>query len=299
MTQATVPETSDSDGGSIFTPRLLTQILAAIGIAIGAGLFWSVSRWMRVPDEPRFHGSLLQPPASIGGLIAMLLLLAVATLIGNLLLGRRWFLGGLFVATSSLAAIAIRGGPTSQVLLRAASSGSGRNVFFVLLVELLILIGAVAALWNWLWLRQPSPAQRLKKIDEVSKDEGRSTGAAILAQVGSTCIILLMALAETGVKKQVLTSVFLASLTGTAIAQSFFARADTGRWYWIGPAAAGVIGYILAFMQPAGLEIGHLSGFFGALSRPLPLDYASLGCAGALLGYWMNLPIEESEETGE
>src|SRR5205085_10014648 len=138
-------------------------------------------------------------------------------------------LGGLFVATSALAAIAIRGGPTSEVLLRASSSGSGRTIFLVLLVELLILIGAVAALWNWLWLRQPTPVQRLKKIDEQSKDEGRSTGAAILAQVGSTCIILLLALSETGVKKQVMTSVFLASMAGTATAQSFFARPDTGR----------------------------------------------------------------------
>src|SRR5579862_3454959 len=113
MTQASIPETSDSDGGSIFTPRLFTQILSAIGITICSGLFWTVSRWMRVPDEPRFHGSLLQPPMAIGGLIAILLLLAVSTLIGDLLVGRRWFLGGLFVATAALAAIAIRGGPTS------------------------------------------------------------------------------------------------------------------------------------------------------------------------------------------
>src|SRR4051812_49926949 len=116
MTQASLPETSDSDGGSIFTPRLFTQILSTIGILICAGLFWTVSRWMRVPDEPKFHGSLLQPPMAIGGLIAILLLLAVLTLIGKLLLGRRWVFGGVFLAAASPAALAIPSGAAHQSL---------------------------------------------------------------------------------------------------------------------------------------------------------------------------------------
>ena len=57
----------------------------------------------------------------------------------------------------------------------------------------------------------------------------------------------------------------------------------------MGPLLTGVIGYALAAMgQVSNLNIGLPTGTVAALARPLPLDYASVGIAGAILGYWMS-----------
>jgi len=284
MTQAPLPQPVNADDVSIFGPRRLTQLLVAIGIGLGVLIFWLIAKAVGFPAEPHFQGSLLQSPAAIGALLVGLVTLALCTVLGDFIAGRRWFLAGLFIATCALATWAIRGGTIQYVLLRASSAGSGRNIFLTLLLEHLILMAAVAGLWLWLWKKKPArPA-----TDE--EDESRSTGAALLAQIGATLLILLIMLAETSVKKQVMVSVFIAGMGGTALAEMFFATRDSARWYWIAPLVAGFVGYLLAYIQPAGMEIGYLNGFFSAWSRPLPLDYASLGCAGAILGYWTNTP---------
>jgi hypothetical protein len=55
--------------------------------------------------------------------------------------------------------------------------------------------------------------------------------------------------------------------------------------------ALGLFGYLAAWLfPPTGIEVGRpglAGGFLAALARPLPLDYASAGTGGALLGYWM------------
>ena len=68
------------------------------------------------------------------------------------------------------------------------------------------------------------------------------------------------------------------------------------RWYWIAPLAAGTRGYIAGFKSPDGLETGDLTSTFAALCRVLPLDYASLGMAGVMVGYWWMMPEEGSLE---
>jgi hypothetical protein len=58
-------------------------------------------------------------------------------------------------------------------------------------------------------------------------------------------------------------------------------------WFWCGPFVVGLIGYIMAASgQDSSLAIGSPTGFFAALARPLPIDYASMGPAGAIIGYW-------------
>jgi hypothetical protein len=285
MTDAPLPQPVNADDVSIFGPRRLTQLLVSVGIGLGVLIFWLIAKAIGFPAEPHFQGSFLQAPASVGALLIGILTLGVCAVLGDFIAGRRWFLAGLFIATCALATWAIRGGTVQYVLLRANTTGSGRNVMLALLIEHLILMAAVAGLWMWLWNKRPARP----KIDE-DENESRSTGAALLAQVGATLLILLIMLAETSVKKQVMVSVFIAGMGGTALSEMFFATPDSGRWYWIAPLIAGVVGYLMGYIQPAGMEIGYLSGFFSAWSRPLPLDYASLGCAGAILGYWTNTP---------
>jgi hypothetical protein len=289
---------------SIFGPGKLTQLLVLFAVGASCALFWLAARAMDVPREPRFGGSLLQSYAGVGWLAVALVLLAICAAIGTLLAGRRLPLAGAFAATVGLAVWSARGGAMQYALFNAQNSGIGRTLFFRLLLELLVLCAGVAAIWNVLWFRaaaiRPAGADPRGPVASgqaptagSDSDESRSTGAALLAQIGLTALLLFLLLIETSVKKQVMVSVFLASMAGSMLAESFFATRTSWRWYWVGPTAVGVIGYIAAWIQPTGMDIGHLSGALAPLARALPLDYASLGCAGALAGYWFSMPEAE------
>jgi len=41
---------------------------------------------------------------------------------------------------------------------------------------------------------------------------------------------------------------------------------------------------------------GQGGGLLAPLARPLPLDYASLGTAGAILGYWTSRQWQRAKE---
>jgi hypothetical protein len=107
---------------------------------------------------------------------------------------------------------------------------------------------------------------------------------------------------QTEDKKQVLAAVGLGAFAG-----AFFPYWQPGvrpaAWYWAGPLVVGLAGYLWAFIaSPAGSVIGRAGidgGFLAALARPLPLDYASLGTAGAILGYWMRRKSLRDRELAE
>jgi hypothetical protein len=95
-------------------------------------------------------------------------------------------------------------------------------------------------------------------------------------------------LSRTDAKLQTLASVGISSLLA-AIGAQYFSPVNASPWLWAGPFIVAVIGYLSSYFSPAGFETGRVSGYFAALARPLPLDYASSGVAGALLGYWSGL----------
>lgn len=282
------------DNDSIFGPRRITQTLVILTVIVFCFAFHFGARLIGWPREPRFEGSLAQGPVAIGGFFAALVLLIACSAIGTLLLGRRWYLAGLMTATAGLSIWSVRGGVMTFVLMRADSSGSGNFVFIEMLLELIVFFGIIAGIWNYIWANH-RPRELFEQKD---REEGRSAGAALVAQ-GALMTVFVLILAATAQKKQVLTAVFLAGMFSTAIAEQFFADRNAGRWYWIGPLAAGAFGYIAGFMSPAGLETGDLTGAFGPLAHVLPLDYASLGCAGSLLGYWWMMGEDEEEEPAE
>jgi hypothetical protein len=304
MTEPSVPESIPTVDGSIFGPHKLTQFLVLFAVGLSCLLFWLAAYAVGIPIEPGFRGSLLQPPASIVALIAGAALLLACSVIGNWIAGNRWPLAGLLAATIGLAVWAVRGGTMQYVLMHASDTGMGSGIFLRLLLELLLFFAVIAGIWNALWRhesrRRVLTASRPPHPTIVQKDEGRSTGAALLAQCGVTALLVFLVLAETGVKKQVMVGLFLAGVAGTSIAEMFFATRETWRWYWIAPLVTGIVGYIAGYMQPAGIEVGYLTGMLAPLSRALPLDYASLGVAGALAGHWLSAPeIIEDAEDGE
>ena len=63
----------------------------------------------------------------------------------------------------------------------------------------------------------------------------------------------------------------------------------------------GVFGYLFAYLafcstDPITWKSGTGGGTLAALARPLPLDYASLGTAGALVGYWTSRQWQRAKE---
>jgi len=297
MTDANLPPAPhDNDADrSIFTAERMTQCLIGVMVIVSCVLFSMGAKIIGWPSEPGFRASLAQPPVSIAGFLTAIVLLCLCTALGTAVLGRRWFLAGLMSATAGLAVWSVRGGPTTPVVLRADTTHAASLVFFEMLAELIVLFAVIAAIWNFLWTRM-APSLTLPVGKAKHAEEGRSTGAAVVAQAAMMAVFVLIFVA-TSQKKQVMIGVFLAGLFSTSIAESFFADRKAGRWYWAGPLIAGAAGYIVNMWSPQGVEIGDPSGTFAALARVLPLDYASLGCAGTLLGYWWAMPGEEAEET--
>lgn len=300
MNEAPLPDSNppiDPADASIFGPRRITQALVILTAVVSCLIFRAVARAIHVPNEPGFHGVILQSPGmQPGAVVVGLVLLVICTVLGTLVLGRRWFLAGLMTAAAGLANWSVRGGPADYVFFRADTFGQGRFVFVQMIVELILFFAVIGGLWNLLWARHQRLLPALPQADEKDK-EGRSTVPAILAQAALMAVFLLI-LTATSQKKQVLASVFLSGLAATAIAEAWFADARAARWYWAAPLLVGVLGYVMGFFQPAGIEIGSIDpdrNLLAPLARVLPLDYASLGCAGVLLGYWMSSPQPDDE----
>src|SRR5439155_20689041 len=105
-------------------------------------------------------------------------------------------------------------------------------------------------------------------------------------------------------KLQVMVTVWLASLAGAAGAY-YLTPASPSRWFWSIPLICGLLGYIGTYFQDSGgWVIGEPRGFFAPLARPLPIDYAGAGAAGALAGYWLSRwwhlrRMPEQQQTGQ
>lgn len=296
MTDATSNDSAistDSPNASIFSPKQITRLLVAVTAVISCAIFAYAGNRLRWPSERGFSGSLTQPPA-IGAFAAALGLLALCAAMGTLILSRRFFLAGLMTATAGLTVWAVHGGTMTYVLFTAENTGANNRVFLQLLSELIVLFGAIGGIWMLLWQRRPA----FMLLPDDARDQGRSAGAAVVAQAALMAVFILI-LVCTPQKKQVLIGVFLAGLFSTAIAEYFFADRFAARWYWVAPLAVGAMGYITGYMNPAGLPDGDLTGMFSPLSRALPLDYASLGCAGVLMGYWWVFPEDGAETAAE
>ena len=264
--------------------------LLAVACAVSLLLFWLAGRWFGIPRSPGFEASLaLQPrPAAVLVLVGMVLWIAVA--VCTAITSRVRLDAGLFSACIGLAALSIRGGPMRYVFQSAA----GPSVFIAMLAELVMLYGFLGLAWFVLWLlhrggRLESDALRDGLEDQEHTLGERATAAA--AHVG-TMVVLMLFLAQVDDKKQVLAAVFVSSLLATLLAYSF-APVRPSVWFWVGPLAVGAIGYLAGYMNwgrggPSFWKAGLAGGFLAPLARPLPLDYASMGPAGGILGYWLS-----------
>jgi hypothetical protein len=263
--------------------RLRRRIAFTVGCVVCAAMAYWLADLMKLPVAPRRGGALLEQPhwpIAIG--VAWLVLIAGSAL-AAIVASRVHYEGGLFCACIGLTLLSVRMGPTRFALF---DSTIGAKIYLLMALELLLLFVAAGIAWAVLrlftrtgWL---PPEPRLN--DAETHDPLDQKILALSAQI-VVSIILILLLARSDQKAQVLAAVGFASYLA-AMAAHHFVTAQPSIWFWSGPLFVGLIGYVLQFISPTDWIIGDARGFFEPLARPMPLDYASLGIAGALLGYW-------------
>jgi hypothetical protein len=268
---------------------LRNRSLLTLSAIAGFALLWWLGSVFDIPQHRILGSSLLTQPSA--GLIVLSLIVTAAgvivcTVLGMVLAGTVRFDVGLFAAAVGLVGLYCRGGP-GGVVLRAPGAGRGTFVAFgieLLLLYAMLLLGAA--------IQRLALARHVLKAD-LSRDgfeePDENLGQKITATVATmlAMVVGLSLLAQTDDKAQVLWAVGLSALGGAAIAHTLFPVRPNG-WYLAAPLLIGAIGYLVAFFYPVGIDSGVLAGQFAPLARPLPLDYAGAGTAGALVGYWMS-----------
>jgi hypothetical protein len=284
----------------IWAPSVMGERIAlAVAVGVNCLLFAAASRYFELPILPGYDGSIICQPSPLSAFAVVAVALAVATLLGTVLAGSVRFEAGLFAAAFGLIAFSLRCGTMQSVLLEA---GGNEGVFVRLAVELLILGLFLGGMWTVLCRLaravhgHPSTPKETNSTGKAQPYPGLLNSlTAMIAQTILTGIFMFI-LSQSESKYQALASVGIASCLGSMIAYKY-APARPSIWYWIGPLLVGLIGYVLAALgQDTNLDIGSPTGTFAALARPLPVDYASLGVAGAILGYWMMRKKELSED---
>ena len=266
-------------------------LLAASLLAFG--LFWWVGDVFDIPGPGEFGASFVVRSyiAAAIGLIVTTLVFILAVLVGSLLAGHIRFDAGFFVAAIGLAALSWRGGPARYVVMEVGQS----SVFLSLLMELALLAGMLGLAWSALWLLHRAgwlKGDEFRDGVEDVEDPLNNKLLALAMQV-VVMIILVLLLAQSDEKAQVVAAVGVGGYLGT-IASHYLFPVRPSVWFWAGPLITGGIGYTLGcFAGDDGLPIGLIPQ---PLARPLPLDYASIGVVGSILGYWMSRRWQRARE---
>jgi hypothetical protein len=279
----------------MLSPFWRHRILLLLGIALCAAMFVWVGQTFQIPVA--LSGSLLQQPSSDLALIIVAVTFFAATLVGSAIAGSVRFDGGLFCACLALEALSLRNGGTMRDVLFASSS---RSIFLALAIEVALLGLLVWCGWRlqWMlfrrgWLKEDSDRDGVI----LAEDEFDLKAIALAAQVVVMTLLMLL-LSQTDHKKLVLAGVG-ASATAGSIAAFLAAPTQPSVWYWIGPFVVAIIGYLATYIAPIGWESGGPRGPLANLARPLPIDYASVGTAGAILGYWMSRRWQRNRDEAE
>jgi small basic protein len=268
----------------------LGSVLSGFACTWIAGLFG-------IPREPHFSASLLLGGAPITAVVVAIIAIGFSMLIGSL---TAWFVereAGLFCCCLGIAALGVRCGGIRPVLQYAF----GPAIFIVLALEAIVL--SAILIGGWIGIRrvldrvsfQKAASTRFvvptEKTDATLQEKFSTLGVHMLAMA-----IVELILIQTDAKAQAMAGVFIAAYVGALAAYTFTPLVES-IWYWAAPMAVAFISYIVAYFSGGATSTGDLQGWTAGLVRATPLDYAGMGTAGALLGYWSIRRWTQPDET--
>ena len=267
----------------MLSPYQRSRLLISSGLIVCLIVFWLGATFLRVPLLPRQAGALLAQPSPAKALLVTGVLFLASVVLGSAIAGTVQFEAGFFCAAFAMAALSMRAGPMRETLFVA----SGPGIYLRLALELAFLYLLLGIGWSVLGalvqtgvVRAEAPISPTDDADEPIDQRLLGTLAQAVAMS-----ILIMILCRSDDKAQALVSVGVSALVAT-LASHQFVPARPSVWFWIGPALVGLAGYVGTYFHPSGWNVGDVRGFFAPLARPLPIDYATFGTAGAILGYW-------------
>jgi hypothetical protein len=287
------PRPAESIAHQVAAADYRPRFLLIIGLALAAAAFVFASRTFHVPASPHFDASLLAQPSPFISLGVVAVTLLTSVVLSTVIAGTIRFDAGLFCATVGMVALSIRSGRMGDLLRQFAPTASTPAVFVHLALELVALYAFVAVAWSLLWGLHTGGRLKADEFRDGIEDTDEPLPfkvAALVMQAGVMALGVLL-LAATDDKSQTIAAVFISAFVGACCAYYMYPISPSP-WLWVGPMLVGVAGYAIAyFVTPAADDAwrtGHLTHGLAPLARPIPLDYASAGPAGAILGYWMS-----------
>jgi len=290
-----IGEAVEGTTGDVWTSyRTRERILLAAGCIASYWIFSAIGRLFSIPRFMGYEGSLMAQPSAIFALLVAGVVLLGCVVLTSLFAGLVEFEGGLFCATFGLVALSTHSGPMRYVMMYSPGNG----IFFRLIFEAIVLFFFVAVGWYALMVLRGRELLRPERHIDGAHDTIPAQGFMALAATVVIMIILMALLAQSDKKAQVIWAVGISSFLAALAAHSVFPTRPSA-WYWAAPLVVAVIGYALAWSGWNHLPGGVVGGYAAPLGRPLLLDYASVGVAGALFGYWTSRRWQIAEHDPE
>jgi hypothetical protein len=118
-------------------------------------------------------------------------------------------------------------------------------------------------------------------MDDVQPIVAPDIALAVFAQASAMSAMMIL-LSQWQTKGDCLAVIAFSSCLATMLAY-WIAPLRSSLCFWLSPMAVALFGYLCAAASAQGIHVSMLM----ALARPMPLDYASMGTIGAMLGFWI------------
>lgn len=271
----------------------LQKIMLTLVSVACFGIWYLLHTLVGLPVYPGFSSGVLSDSPVLGTALVMIGI-PVLTFAASLIVGRIRFEAGLFCCLIGLVTLPAHGGDIRSALLT-----HGPSIYFTFAIESLLLGISIILTGTLLDRLRTSPLLAPPAVagdDDPDTMGDRLTAVVVQALV---TIALLTIFCQSPDKGQTLATACLASmLAAMLVHQVYVVRGSV--WYIAGTMLASVIAYLYTgMMSPGGAQIGATGGLVAGAARPLPLHYATLGCAGAIFGYWCSLVWHAAKKAKE
>lgn len=285
---------SPSTGGR----RLIRRIRFIAGMGVAAAVFWFFGPWAAKPIDPRGPITLLMVDQGVVGMAELLGLGVIVSGLAVAISGAGCAERGPLAVAVGLATLAMRGSQMdSLILYRLTSLRPGQvvtNVFPVwgLIAETwlwlaLIAVGFVVGRWVDSWFAQEGAPAAVRNMLRQPTDFRHAIGTiAMSALVAWFVVTYTVGSSQHPLQKgQIYFAIAVAFMLASLVSHWFFQR--TSRvWLLLSVAIVATTAYVFGAPDVSALSAAAKNGSYLPLTpvtRPLPIEYASLGAVGALL----------------